>query len=185
MDTGLEYEGEAARKRFVVYWLRPGIAALAFGAFTFLVVSVPAEKEKIELRGEVQRLRAENSGLQSQLRGYVPFERAARAARPVAVALEAADGPARGRVLFDDDGGAGVVWVENLRAQGQRAFCWWVDADGDRTPLAAVPLDGSGYGHAQLKVPDARDAGGLEITLEALTGEPAGDGPAVLSASLD
>ena len=44
MDTGLEYEGEVARKRFVVYWLRPAVAALAFGLFTFLVVSIPSEK---------------------------------------------------------------------------------------------------------------------------------------------
>ena len=68
MDTGLEYEGEAARKRFIVYWLRPAIAALGFGAFTFLVISIPSEKEKIQLRGQVQQLRSENEQLHSRLR---------------------------------------------------------------------------------------------------------------------
>ena len=79
MDTGLKYEGEAARKRFVVYWLRPALAALGFGLFTFLVIAVPSEKEKIELRGEVHRLRAENEDAQKRLREMLPFANLGRA----------------------------------------------------------------------------------------------------------
>ena len=183
MDTGLEYEGEAARKRFVIYWLRPAIAALGFGLFTFLVVSVPGEKEKIELRTDLQRLRTENEQLQGQVRRLLPFANAGRAVGFTGAFLgKPGDAGGWGRVLYDDGSGRGVVFVKNLDADGQRAFCWWLDLDGNRHPLAAIELtDGSGEASIQLR---QDRSGSFLITLEPLEGEPSGQSPPVLEAAI-
>ena len=184
MDTGLEYEGEASRKRFVVYWLRPAVAALAFGLFTFLVVSIPSEKEKMQLRADVQRLGAENEILQAQLRELVSFANVGRSAGLTFTMLgRPGDTGGWGRVLYDDGTGRGVVFVKDLDAKDRRAFCWWLDIDGNRHPLAAIDLtDGSGEASIQLR----RDrTGSFLITLEPLEGEPSGQGPPVLEATID
>ena len=184
MNTGLEYEGEAARKRFVIYWLRPAIAALGFGLFTFLVVSMPAEKEKMQLRTDVQRLGAENETLQKRLRELVPFANIGRSAGlEVTILGKPGDAGGWGRVLYDDATGRGVVFVKSLDAEGQRAFCWWHDREGNRHPLAAIDLEeGSGEASIQLRQ-DRR--GSFLITLESLEGEPSGQGPPVLEAAID
>lgn len=181
MDTGLEFEGEAARKRFVVYWLRPAIAALGFGLFTFLVVSVPGEKEKIQLRGDLQQLRAENEQLQEQVRELLPFANAGRAPDFIGRFLgKPGDAGGWGRVLYDNRSGRGVVVVKDLDADGQRAFCWWLDLDGNRYPLAAIELtDGSGEASIQLR---QGRMGSFLITLESLEGEPSWQSPPVLEA---
>ena len=183
MDTGLEYEGEAARRRFVVYWLRPALAALGFGLFTFLVIAVPGEKEKIELRGEVQRLRGENDGLHERLRDMLPFAKVGQAAGLTTVPLgTAGDVNGWGRVLFDDSTGRGVIVVSGLDAEGQRAFCWWMDLERKRDPLAAIDLE-HGAGHATIQLGPER-TGSFLVTLEPLTGEPSGDGPVILEAAV-
>jgi len=183
MDTGLEYEGEAARKRFGVYWLRPALAALGFGLFTFLVISVPAEKERIELRSNLQQLRDENGKLQQQVRDLLPFARFGRAAESTQVSLgKPGDAGGWGRVLYDGSSGRGVVFVKNLEADGQRAFCWWFDVDRKRHPLAAIELtDGSGQASIQLG-PDR--TGSFFITLESLAGEPSEESEPVLEAAV-
>lgn len=183
MDTGLEFEGEAARKRFVVYWLRPGLAALGFGLFTFLVISVPAEKEKIGLRSDAQQLRSENQRLQQQLREMVPFAKVGRSPGLTTVQLgEAGDSAAWGRVLYDDATGSGVVFVKNLDAEGRRAFCWWFDLERKRHPLAAIDLR-EGSGEASIQLGKER-SGSFLITLEALEGDPSVDSVPVLEAAL-
>jgi len=184
MNTGLEYEGESARKRFVVYWLRPAIAALGFGLFTFLVISVPAEKEKIQLRTDLQRLGAENEALQNRLRDLVPFANVGRSAGlNVMILGQPGEAAGWGRVLYDDSTGRGVVFVKDLDAEGQRAFCWWLDQEGNRHPLAAIDLD-EGSGEASIQLRQDR-TGSFLITLEPLEGEPSGQGPPVLEAALD
>jgi len=182
-DTGLEYEGEEARKRFIVYWLRPGIAALAFGMLTFFVVSVPSEKEKIKLREEVQQLRRENDVSQRKLREMLPLVKAARTERLTHVPLGVSDGEGPwGRVLFDDADGSGVVFLEGLVVDGKRAFSWWLDARGERHPLAAIELtDGSGHASIQL---GAERTGSFLITLEKPEGDPSPDSDVVLEATL-
>jgi hypothetical protein len=183
MDTGLEYEGEAARKRFIVYWLRPGIAALAFGMLTFFVVSVPSEKEKMKLREEVQILRQENDRSQARLREMLPLANAARTARLTTVPLGVADGSGPwGRVLFDDKDGAGVVVVEGLVGEGRRGFVWWVDQRGERHALAAIDLT-DGAGHASFRLGPDR-TGSFLITLEEPEGDPSPDSAVVLEARL-
>ena len=184
MDTGLEFEGQAARKRFVVYWLRPAIAAIGFGLFTFVVVSVPGEKEKIQLRSDSQRLRGENEQLQAQVRELLPFANVSRAAGSNAAFLgEPGDPGGWGRVLYDDHNGRGIVFVKDLDADGQRAFCWWLDRDGKRHPLAAIELtDGSGEASIQLR---QDRTGSFLITLELLEGEPSEHGTPVLEAAID
>lgn len=179
MDTGLEYEGEAARKRFIVYWLRPAVAALAFGLFTFMVVSIPSEKEKIQLRGEVQRLRQEAQSHQAQLREMLPLANASRAERLTTVLLGTpGDAGGWGHVLYDASSKSGVVVVHGLAAEGQRGFCWWLDLDRKRHPLAAIDLtDGSGY--ASIRVPDV-ETGSFVITLESPEGEPSESSAVVL-----
>ena len=184
MNTGLEFEGESARRRFVVYWLRPGIAALGFGLFTFLVVSVPAEKEKIQLRSEVQRLGAENETLQTRLRELVPFSNVGRSGDFRFTTLGVpGDAAGWGRVLYDEAGGRGIVFVEGLVADGQRAFCWWLDREGNRHPLAAIDLD-AGSGEASIQLRQDR-AGSFLITLEPLEGEPGDSSPPILEAAID
>jgi len=182
METGLKYEGEDARKRFIVYWLRPALAALGFGLFTFLVVSMPAEKEKIQLRGEVQQLRSANRHLEGQLREMLPFATAGQAVGLTVATLGApGNAPGWGRVLYDREVGRGVVFVENLAAEGQRGFCWWVDPDGNRFPLAAIDLiDGAGQAAIQLG-PGRR--GSFVVTLESLEGDPSDTSPPVLEAA--
>ena len=181
MDTGLKYEGEEARKRFIVYWLRPAIAALGFGVFTFVVVAVPGEKEKIGLRGELQHMRSENDGLEQRLRDMVPYSRLMRSSGLTTVPLgSTGNDSAWGRVLYDDHSGSGMVVVEGLRAEGQRAFCWWLDLEQARTPLAAISLE-SGAGHAMIQLGPGRE-GSFLVTLEPLEGEPGPDGPVVLEA---
>ena len=182
-DTGLEYEGEAARQRFIVYWLRPGIAALAFGMLTFFVVSIPSEKEKMKLREEVQRLGQENDAGQRKLRELLPLANAARTERLTTVPLGIADGSGPwGRVLFDDVDGNGVVFVEGLAVEGKRAFAWWMDLGEGRHPLAAIDL-ADGAGHASIRVGAAR-TGAFLITLEELEGDPSPDSDVVLEATL-
>ena len=184
MNTGLEYEGEAARKRFVVYWLRPAIAALGFGMFTFLVVSMPAEKEKIELRTDVQRLGAEKETLQKRLRRLVPFASIGRSADLNITNLgKPGEAAAWGRVLYDDSTGRGVAFVKNLDAEGQRAFCWWLDREGNRHPLAAIDLD-EGSGEASIQLRQDR-TGSFLITLESLKGEPSEASQPILEAAID
>ena len=184
MNTGLEYEGEAARKRFVVYWLRPAIAALGFGLFTFLVVSMPAEKEKIQLRTDVQRLGAENETLQKRLRELVPFANVGRSAGlDVAILGKPGENAGWGRVLYDDTTGRGVVFVKDLDAGGQRAFCWWLDLEGNRHPLAAIDLD-QGSGEAPIQLRQGR-TGSFLVTLESLEGDPDEDSRPILEAAID
>jgi len=183
MGTGLEYEGEAARKRFVVYWLRPAIAALAFGVFTFFVVSVPGEKEKIKLRDEASQLRQVNEASQRKLRELLPLANAARAQdlTQVHLGIPSDTGP-WGRVLFDDGSGRGVVIVKGLDIPDRRAFCWWFDSQGVRQPLAAIDLT-DGAGHASIQLGPERQ-GSFLITLEALEGEPSSDREPVLEAAV-
>ena len=183
-DTGLEYEGEAARQRFIVYWLRPGIAALAFGMLTFFVVSVPSEKEKIKLRENVQQLRQESDAAQRKLREILPLANAARAARLTHVPLGVADGSGPwGRVLFDAADGDGVAFVEGLVAEGKRAFAWWQDPEGQRRPLAAIDLT-DGAGHASIRLGPER-TGTFLITIEEPEGDPSPDSDVVLQAALN
>ncbi len=183
MDTGLKYEGEAARKRFTVYWLRPAIAALAFGAFTFFVVSVPAEKEKIQLRADVQRLQAENEKLQGKLRDMVPFANAGRAPGLYTTPLGTPGSDTGwGRVLYDDATGRGVVYVTGLKQTDKLAFCWWQDAEGTRHPLAMIDLIG-GSGEASIQLRPER-TGTFVITLESPGVEPSVDSPAVFEAAI-
>ena len=183
MDTGLDYEGEAARKRFVVYWLRPAIAALGFGLFTFVVVSIPAEKEKIQLRSDLQRLNTENEQLQERLRELLPFANVGRAAGFTAAFLgKPGDAGGWGRVLYDDASGRGVVFVKDLDAAGRRAFCWWLDLDGNRHPLAAIDLT-DGSGHASIQLRQDR-TGSFLITLESPEGEPSQRSSPILEAAI-
>ena len=183
MDTGLKYEGEAARQRFIVYWLRPGIAALAFGMLTFFVVSVPSEKEKMKLREDVQLLRQENDAAQRKLREMLPLANAARTERLTYVPLGVqGEGLPWGRVLFDHGDGSGVVIVNDLVAEGMRGFSWWQDSQGRRQPLAAIDLaDGAGYASIRLG-PDR--TGSFLITLEESEGDPSPDSEVVLEARL-
>jgi hypothetical protein len=184
MDTGLKYEGEQARQRFIVYWLRPAIAALGFGMFTFLVVSMPAEKEKIQLRGEVQQLRSENEHLEGRLRYMLPFANAGQTTELTVATLGVpGDDAAWGRVLYDQEVGRGVIFVKNLVAEGQRGFGWWIDPDGKRFPLAAIDLI-DGAGQASIQLGQGR-LGSFVVTLESLEGDPSDSSPPILEAAID
>jgi len=184
MDTGLEYEGEAARKRFVVYWLRPGIAALAFGLFTFVVVSVPGEKEKIKLRGEIQRLQSEREALDRTMSDWMPRVTVSGAPELTVVNLGTAGDPQGwGRVLYDNSNGHGAAMVRNIDVEGQRVFYWWRSPDGTRRPLAALDLE-HGSGNALIRL-GAERVGSFLVTLESLEGDPSEDSQPILEAAID
>ncbi len=183
MNTGLEYEGEAVRKRFVVYWLRPAIAALGFGLFTFLVTAVPGEKEKIELRSEIQRLRAERETLDRTMSDLRPRVTVTGAPGLTVVNLgNPGDPQGWGRVLYDDGNGHGAAMVHNIDAEGQRVFYWWRNLDGTRRPLAALDLE-RGSGHALIRFGDER-TGSFLVTLESLEGEPSQESQPILEAAI-
>ncbi|NIM01969.1 MAG: hypothetical protein GTO33_14115 [Acidobacteria bacterium] len=183
MDTGLRYEGEAARQRFIVLWLRPAIAALAFGLFTFFVVSVPAEKEKIQLRADVQRLTAENETLQGKLRDMLPFANAGRSPGLYTAQLGTpGDDGGWGRVLYDEASGRGVVYVAGLTTTDELAFCWWQDAEGTRHPLAMIELiDGSGEASIQLR---QEREGAVLVTLGSPGAEPDPEATPIFEAAI-
>lgn len=183
MDTGLKYEGEAARKRFIIYWLRPAVAALAFGLFTFAVVSVPGEKEKIKLRGEIQRLQAEKEKLDRMVWAWKPRIGVVGVPALTVVNLgNPGDPQGWGRVLYDDSNGHGAAMVHNIEAEGQRVFYWWRSLDGTRRPLAALDLE-RGSGHALIRFGDER-TGSFLVTLESLEGEPSEDSRPILEAAI-
>jgi hypothetical protein len=179
-STGLEFEGEAARQRFIVYWLRPAVAALFFGLFTFFVVSIPGENEKIKLRSERQSLLSANEETRRQLDFAEPL---ARMASVDSLALRdggTADG-AWARLLFSETSGRGMLLVQRIEASDdERAFCWH-NVDGERRPLAAIDLQ-KGAGRAEIRLGGL--SGTLEIGVEKKEGEPTGTSPVQLALSL-
>lgn len=180
-NTGLKYEGEAARQRFIVYWLRPAVAALAIGVFTFFVVSIPGEKEKIKLRSERQSILAKQQETQRQLEFAEPLARIA-SVESLAVRDGRAEGGAWGRLLISQESGRGMLLVQRLVvADDERAFCWH-NVDGERRPLAAIDLE-KGSGRAELRLGEL--TGTLELTAEKKEGEPTGLSPVQLALELN
>lgn len=177
-NTGLEYEGEAARQRFIVYWVRPAIAALFVGVFTFFVVSVPGEKEKIKLRGERQAASQQIEQLQRQVDFAEPLARMASVESLVMRDAGTADGP-WARLLFSQQSGRAILLVTRLQAEeGDRGFVW-LRRDGERQLLSAIDLQ-KGAGRAEFQLGSL--GGSLELTagVEAAMDEPADEKPAQL-----
>ena len=91
-------------------------------------------------------------------------------------------------ILFSPPKRPVEMYVDNIRlvkesvlkAEGLRAFCWWLDLDQQRTPLAAIPLE-NGSGQAVIQLGPGRE-GSFLVTLEPLEGEPGPASPVVLEA---